>query len=112
MSLDAEQLYRMLPAIFRVRDRRDEFKGLLSVLAGQARAFGQPVTDAEIMRMLHDVEGVKAVRVTKLQRSEQPLPSPAGVLPAHPARWHAGKKAVLPAELLLLHPTGLTLVIP
>src|SRR6185295_16700645 len=76
----------------------------------QARRFAQPVTGAEIMGILHRVKGVKAVRVSKLQRFEQPRPKPADVLAARTARWSAAKHQVLPAELLLLHPMGLKLV--
>jgi hypothetical protein len=75
------------------------------------RAFAQPVTEAEIMGILHGVAGVVAVQGVLLYAANLGPSAAAGVLPAAPARYDAAKEIVLPAELLLLHPAGLSLAV-
>jgi hypothetical protein len=74
-----------------------------------ARAFAQPVTEAEIMAIFQRVEGVTAVRVTALHATDRPAPPLAGVLAAAAAHFDGVSRSVLPAELLTLHPAGLSL---
>lgn len=80
---------------------------LRAAFSFEARAFGQPVTGAEILAVCHRVDGVVAVDLDALWRDGEEVPdeastSPASwVLPAHKARWEGG---VEQAELLLLHP--------
>jgi predicted phage baseplate assembly protein len=75
----------------------------------EQRGFAQPVTDAEIIGIVHGVSGVLAVKIAALYPAEQASPSLSGVLAAAPARFDAATRTVLPAELLLLQPAGLTL---
>ncbi len=75
----------------------------------ERRSFAQPVTAAEIIGFAHGVEGVLAIRIAALYQAEQSTPTASGVLAAAPARFDAASRAVLPAELLLLQPAGLTL---
>jgi predicted phage baseplate assembly protein len=82
----------------------------------EARALGQSVTAAEVMALLHTVPGVLAVDLEELYALGDPRPSSAeaaadpaqAAVPAFGARWHAPKRRVLAAELLLLEPTGAT----
>ena len=60
------------------------------------RAFGQPVTAAELLSVIHQVPGVIAVL----------LNAPA-VLPALTARRENGE--ILPAQLLLINESGIHL---
>jgi predicted phage baseplate assembly protein len=100
-----------------VHHRREHDRG--AVLAGvhaaiegafgfSRRGFAQPVTEAEIIGIVHGVPGVLAVKITALHPAEQP-PSVAGVLAAAPAHFDAATRTVRPAELLLLQPAGLAL---
>ncbi len=72
------------------------------------RAFGQPVTAAEVMTLLDGIAGVIAVDVDKLYLVTDPggpdQTRPPAMLPARRARWESG--AIQPAELLLLAPAG------
>jgi predicted phage baseplate assembly protein len=74
----------------------------------EARGFGQPVTEAEVLHVLQSVRGVVAVVLLALHdaAAAQELKS---VLPSSLARWDPASQSVLPAELLLLHPAGLKL---
>jgi hypothetical protein len=75
------------------------------------RDFAQAVTAAEIVTLLQAVPGVIAVDLTQLYLTGDtngPLQTePAPFLTALPARYSQG--AVLPAQLLLLNPLGVTL---
>jgi predicted phage baseplate assembly protein len=75
------------------------------------RGFGQRVTSAEVMAAVQGVTGVVACNLTTLlELDDQGADQGSGVqsiITAGTAHWDAG--AVVPAELLLLHPTGLTL---
>jgi hypothetical protein len=98
---------------------------LVSAFSFQARAFGQFVTAAEIVNILHGVKGVEAVDLDKLYVVDA-SGNPEGelfsaVLPARTARPNPDSKAAvegadptqrrrfLPAELLLINPFGITL---
>lgn len=84
-----------------------------------ARAFGQPVTSAEVMNIIHEVAGVTAVDLDKLYQvdeSGQPIePLLSSVLSAQRARPNPTPTSenpvrFLPAELLLINLAGITLV--
>ncbi|WP_457651803.1 putative baseplate assembly protein [Rhodocaloribacter sp.] len=71
-----------------------------------ARAFAQPVTAAEILRVLHDLDGVVAVDLDALYLDDVGGGFSA-VLPAERARREDG--ALLPAQILILHDDAITL---
>ena len=86
---------------------------LAAAFSFERRAFGQPVTAAELMTVLQQVRGVLAVELQALAIDSGafgPPPPPGAVpamLPAHIARFHGG--TVLPAELLLVNSSGIHL---
>lgn len=78
-----------------------------------ARCFAQPVTAAEVLEVMHGVDGVVAVDLDELYRTT-PDAAPSGslfnaVLESSPARFDGVENRVLPAELLLIHPFGIAL---
>jgi predicted phage baseplate assembly protein len=89
---------------------------LREAFAFERRAFGQPVTAAEVISVIQNVPGVIAVDLDMLYRSRIDLTKHANLLPAATARWSAanggpavGCDAILPAELLLINREGITL---
>lgn len=70
------------------------------------RDLAQTMTEAEAIMIAQNVVGVIAVEITQLYRAGKP-PAIAGTLPAAGAHYAGG--AIVPAELLLLHPVGLSL---
>nr|MDT0659421.1 putative baseplate assembly protein [Micromonospora sp. DSM 115978] len=76
-----------------------------TLVAGYAvdrRAFGQPVTEAEVLTMIHQVAGVRAATLTALHRADEP-PAVHEVILARDARVDPTAEPpdrVLPAELL------------
>lgn len=82
------------------------------------RAFGQPVTTAEVITAIQGVVGVDAVDLDQLYRYQdneappdpvaQVLPDPP-FLPAAGARWDATTGVVALAELLLVNPVGIVI---
>jgi predicted phage baseplate assembly protein len=84
-----------------------------TAFAFDRRGFGQPATAAEIMDLIHDRRGVVAVDIDELHvvdESGNPVGDPlATVLTAETARWNVGETAILPAELLIVNPAGITL---
>jgi hypothetical protein len=85
---------------------------LRAVFAYEARDFGQPVTAAEVVKLIHEVDGVVAVDLDVLAPySEEAavVPDPADTLAvaAHPARWNSETRGIDPAELLLINPVGI-----
>jgi predicted phage baseplate assembly protein len=89
---------------------------LIAAFAFERRAFGQPVTAAEVVRVIHSVAGVVATDLDQLYRyreNEAP-PDPEveitpEVLEAVPVRWDEAAKTFHLAELLLINPVGITL---
>lgn len=78
-----------------------------------SRGFAQPVTAAEVLHVMHGVDGVVAVDLDELYRTA-PGTAPSGstcntVLPARRARFDGDAGKVLPAELLLVHELGIAL---
>jgi hypothetical protein len=76
-----------------------------------ARAFAQGVSAAEVFATIQAVPGLVAVTITGLYVSTDPSgplqAEPPSLLAALPARLVAG--ALVPAQLLLINPAGLTL---
>jgi predicted phage baseplate assembly protein len=77
-------------------------------LAFARRAFGQPVTAAEVVTALQGVRGVEAVDLDRLafagERADPVPGAPPAFLPAAGATWPRGAPAPRPAELLRLDP--------
>ena len=96
----------------------DDVKGaleaaLLEAFGFKARGFGEPVTAAEILRVMHGVAGVVAVDLDELYRTA-PGSGASGplfnaVLDSRAARWDRTLQQILPAQLLLVHPLGIEL---
>lgn len=95
-------------------------ESLLDAFTFDRRDFGQPVTAAEIIRVIHEVEGVVAVDLDGLAIVSDSLQmgrqvrklskvKPASVLPSQIARRENGD--ILPAQLLLIDKTGIDLTI-
>lgn len=72
------------------------------------RAFGQPVTEAEIIALLHGVTGVAAVDVEALYFNGETATFNTRLL-ARVAAYDAVSHTILPAQLLLLNAAGVTL---
>lgn len=88
-------------------------KALVEAFSFRRRGFGEPVSAAQILAVMHGVEGVVAVDLDELYRTP-PSGPPSGplfntVLDARPARWDRLLGRVLPAQLLLVHPQGIQL---
>ncbi|MFI0793737.1 putative baseplate assembly protein [Micromonospora rubida] len=98
----------------RAEDVHDAVRSaLVAGFAVDRRAFGQPVTAAEILTMIQQVPGVVAARLTDLHRADQPPPPGQHrvdeVIVALDARLNpTGSPPVLPAELLLTDAAHLT----
>jgi hypothetical protein len=80
----------------------------------EKRAFGQPVTAAELMQVIHHIDGVIAVDIDELYKTTPEESASAGsvfntVLDAHIARFDKTANAILAAELLLIHEFGIQL---
>lgn len=87
---------------------------LLEAFGFDARAFGQPVTAAEVVEIMHAVEGVVAVDLNHFFKTQEESGTPAGslfsaVLAASSARYDRSSNSILPAQLLLISPYGITL---
>ena len=85
---------------------------LLKAFSFAARAFGQSVSMAEVIRVVHSVAGVVFVDVDVLRRFDQTAPDlPVnGSLAAGDVQWpeHQSEPAAL-AQLLLINPLGIAL---
>jgi hypothetical protein len=86
---------------------------LQNAFSFEARSFAQPLTASEVTAVIQSVPGVIASDLTRLFQ----VTAPPGVfrfeglipiLCASPARFAGG--AILPAELLLVNPAGITLL--
>lgn len=97
--------------------RRALVGALQAAFAFPQRAFGQSVTAAEIMEVMHGVAGVIAVDLDELAyviappstATQETLGPVKALLPAHTAR-RVGK-TIQPAELLLLDQSGIDLTL-
>ena len=98
--------------------KADVESALLAYFSFDRRAFGQPITAAEIISVIHGVKGVMAVDLDALT-VRRGVAGPAGIAPAPPgveaasvlpsqtARREDG--AILPAQLLLIDEAGIEL---
>ncbi|MCO5194776.1 MAG: putative baseplate assembly protein [Anaerolineae bacterium] len=89
---------------------------LLQAFSFEKRAFGQVVTSAEILALIHTIPGVIAVDLEALHTDLQPTGSLNSVLAARRATYDPTVAAtavcgrIAPAQLLLINPTGITLL--
>ncbi len=84
-----------------------------NAFAFEKRSFAQPVTAAEIIDLIHDQKGIIAVDLDELHLVDEDG-NPVGdllssVLSAETARWNTTETEILPAELLIVNPGGITL---
>lgn len=101
------------------KDVKSEIESaLVDGFSFKERDFGQPVTSAEVVGIIHNIKGVVAVDLEKLYvvgETDRPAGSLlASVLPArtahpNPKRTFANPQKYLPAELLLINESGITL---
>lgn len=90
-------------------DVRDAVEATLRAAFGfGARAFGQPVTRAEVIATIQSVDGIDHVDLDLLHRLADP-PSNEAALPAAAPR-SGTRNEVLPAELLTLTPGAISIV--
>ncbi|MCD4843353.1 MAG: putative baseplate assembly protein [Methanosarcinales archaeon] len=85
-------------------------RALLDTFTFKWRDFSQPVTAAEVLKEMQNVEGVIAVDLDKLTKDAAHTQStirPPAILTANKARLEDGK--IQPAELLLLNVVGVTI---
>jgi predicted phage baseplate assembly protein len=86
---------------------------LIAAFSFERRAFGQPVTAAKVVRVMHGVDGVVAVDLDGLALStgsdETPPTTLSTVLPAQTARPSPDGSGILPAQLLLINEFGITI---
>jgi predicted phage baseplate assembly protein len=83
---------------------------LLDAFSFPERAFGQPVTAAEVIAVIHRVPGVVATDLERLARVDEAvgavLPAPPPVVAAERARLVGGE--IVPGQLLLVNPAGVS----
>lgn len=92
------------------RVMEDIEKSLREAFSFDKRLFGQPVTAAEVITVIHETKGVIAVDLDDLYlvtESGDSARPPASVLQAGIARWEDGE--IQPAEFLLINPVGIKL---
>lgn len=85
---------------------------LLEAFSFPRRRFGQDVTAAEVVTVIHSVGGVEAVILTALHLVTEGAggtPTTASRLVAEPARWEDG--ALVQADLLRINPAGIQLTV-
>ena len=99
-----------LDSAYRREERAAKIReSLLTAFSFDARDFGQPVTAAGIMALIHQVEGVEAVDLDALYRIEEnPVTPPPSLLAAEMPRLD--ERGVHPAELLLIDPLAIQLL--
>jgi hypothetical protein len=78
----------------------------------EAREFGQSVTPAEVLKTIHQVPGVVAAHLQKLEPYSESGESDSAddIVPviARRASWNAASRRAVAAELLLVNPVGIT----
>ncbi|MEQ1907488.1 MAG: putative baseplate assembly protein [Vicinamibacterales bacterium] len=87
-------------------------RALIASFSFDARAFGQAVTVADVVRVVHSVDGVVFVDIDVLRRFDQTTPDlpVTGALPADNVQWADSESApVALAQLLLINPLGISL---
>lgn len=111
-SVPLEIRMRVLPDPDHVPDLvlADVRRLLLADFSVDARELGQPTSLGEVVEAAHRAEGVVAVDLDVLRRSDAPLSVPVQHrVPAHGGGLDPAGTGVLAAELLLLDDAGLTL---
>ncbi|WP_062290917.1 putative baseplate assembly protein [Nostoc piscinale] len=83
---------------------------LQTAFAFANRSFGQVVSAAEVISLIQQVPGVINTDLDLLYRSDQP-PALNSYLDAAIATWNQSQNQPQPAELLLIHPIGISLEI-
>ena len=73
----------------------------------EERDFGQPVSAAEVVSVIHEIDGVVAADLNELYMVESDESGLTPVLLAETAHWES--KKIKPAELLLINPAGIKL---
>ncbi|GAB4180472.1 MAG: hypothetical protein Fur006_14630 [Coleofasciculaceae cyanobacterium] len=81
---------------------------LLETFAFEKRAFGQSVTDSEVIAAMQAIAGVVAVDLDALYRFGFSRASNS-VLTATSAYWNSAENTIYPAQLLLINPIGIDL---
>jgi len=89
-------------------------EAIQNAFAFEVRSFAQPVTAAEIIDLIHNQKGLIAVDIDELYLVDDDG-NPVGdllspVLQAEIARWNTAETEILPAELLIVNPVGITLL--
>jgi len=88
-------------------------EALIQTFSFEPRAFGQPVTSAEIIAIIQGLPGVIAVDLDGLDFTDVPSIQPVmelnSILSAKMAVWDGKHKKSSPAELLTLDPAQITL---
>ncbi|HEY5948941.1 MAG TPA: putative baseplate assembly protein [Kofleriaceae bacterium] len=86
---------------------------LQTAFAFEVRELAQHVSEADVIRVIQAVPGVVYTRLTRLGDQSTPLLPKDGVLVARNAEWvtAAGKRWIRPAELLLVNPTGIEVIV-
>ena len=104
---------RIDPAYLWETVKEDVEEAVASAFAFDQRAFGQPVTAAELVSTMHQVDGVIAVDLEDLRLFDGCSPASGTpldwVLAAEKARYDRDEDLLFPAQLLLLAPSGIDL---
>lgn len=110
LSFDLEARVLIDPAYLWENVESQITDALLATFAFEKRAFGQPVTAAEVVSTIHKIPGVTAVDLDALHKTTAGSGSVtlASVLSANLPRLDATGK-ILPAELILINEYGITL---
>lgn len=85
---------------------------LVAAFSFTARGFVQPVSVAEVVRVIHGVDGVMFADVDVLRRFDRRTPDlpPSGVLPAADVQWDEDEiEPGTLAQLLIVNPLGIVL---
>ena len=81
---------------------------LLDAFSYAQRGFGQPVSAAEVVERMHLVKGVVAVDVNAL-RTRTSTKALNAVLPSRIATYNTDRNIIIPAAMLLINSSGITL---
>ena len=113
---DLEAAVRVEPA-YRAADVLDAVRGaVLAAFSFPRRAFSQPVTAAEVIQVIEGVPGVVATYLKSLYQFAADIPIQLGKAVPNPfdpvlfvRQAHVDGIAIVPAELLLVNPAGVTI---
>lgn len=90
--------------------KKEVERALLDSFTFEKREFGQSVSSAEVLKVIHDVKTVDAVDLKPLKKDAEtahPTDQPPAILTANKAHLKNGEVQL--AELLLLNPVGVTI---